>query len=110
MYKMLEQIQLKPKTEKAPLFLKVDKDVLEWYRKKGKGYQSTINNILRGYMDISERRLKLAQQLYETYYFQCFWHMKKDLIINEDMIPVIIKGLRKHGGHEGFIKAQELCP
>lgn len=110
MFQLLEQIKLEPKTDKAPLFLKVDREVLEWYRGKGKGYQIIINQILRGFMMVSEKRLKLAQQLYDHYYTQCFWHMKKGLIITEEMIPEVVRGLRKYGGREGFIKAQELCP
>ena len=34
--------------------LRIDSDVLAWFRKKGKGYQTRINAILRAYVDIQK--------------------------------------------------------
>jgi uncharacterized protein (DUF4415 family) len=42
---------LKPVARKAQLTLRVDSDVLDWYRKQGQGYQTKINALLRAYMD-----------------------------------------------------------
>lgn len=42
---------LKPVPRKAQLTLRVDSDVLEWFRKQGQGYQTKINALLRAYMD-----------------------------------------------------------
>jgi uncharacterized protein (DUF4415 family) len=42
---------LKPVSRKAQLTLRVDNDVLDWYRKQGQGYQTKINALLRAYMD-----------------------------------------------------------
>jgi uncharacterized protein (DUF4415 family) len=42
---------LKPVPRKAQLTLRLDSDVLEWYRKQGQGYQTKINALLRAYMD-----------------------------------------------------------
>jgi uncharacterized protein (DUF4415 family) len=42
---------LKPMSRKAQLTLRVDSDVLDWYRKQGQGYQTKINALLRAYMD-----------------------------------------------------------
>jgi uncharacterized protein (DUF4415 family) len=42
---------LKPVPRKAQLTLRVDNDVLEWFRKQGQGYQTKINALLRAYMD-----------------------------------------------------------
>ena len=39
---------LKPRT-KTQLTLRVDSDVLEWYKKQGRGYQTKINMLLRAY-------------------------------------------------------------
>ena len=39
---------LKPRT-KTQLTLRVDSDVLEWYKKQGRGYQTKINKLLRAY-------------------------------------------------------------
>ena len=42
---------LKPVPRKAQLTLRVDSDVLNWFRKQGQGYQTKINALLRAYMD-----------------------------------------------------------
>jgi uncharacterized protein (DUF4415 family) len=42
---------LKPVPRKAQLTLRLDRDVLEWFRKQGQGYQTKINALLRAYMD-----------------------------------------------------------
>jgi uncharacterized protein (DUF4415 family) len=42
---------LKPVSRKAQLTLRVDDDVLNWFRKQGQGYQTKINALLRAYMD-----------------------------------------------------------
>ena len=45
---------LKPLARKKQLTLRIDSDVLDWYRRQGKGYQSLMNRLLRAYMQ--ERR------------------------------------------------------
>ena len=45
---------LKPRT-KTQLTLRVDSDVLEWYKKQGRGYQTKINLLLRAYMQEHQR-------------------------------------------------------
>jgi uncharacterized DUF497 family protein len=42
---------LRPVERKAQLTLRVDHDVLEWFRKRGRGYQTQINALLRAYME-----------------------------------------------------------
>ncbi len=42
---------LKPVSRKAQLTLRVDSEVLDWFRKQGQGYQTKINTLLRAYMD-----------------------------------------------------------
>jgi uncharacterized protein (DUF4415 family) len=37
------------------LTLRVDSDVLEWYKKQGRGYQTKINMLLRAYMQEHQR-------------------------------------------------------
>ncbi|MBN2116535.1 MAG: BrnA antitoxin family protein [Anaerolineales bacterium] len=46
---------LKPRTKKQ-VTLRIDSDVLEWYRKQGRGYQTRINLLLRAYMDEHRRQ------------------------------------------------------
>ena len=41
---------LNPVARKKQLTLRVDDEVLEWYRKQGPGYQTRINALLRAYM------------------------------------------------------------
>ncbi len=45
---------LKPVARKKQLTIRIDSDVLAWYRSQGAGYQSLINALLRAYMQ--ERR------------------------------------------------------
>lgn len=37
--------------KKALLSLRIDSDVIEWFRKQGPGYQSRMNALLRAYME-----------------------------------------------------------
>ena len=38
-------------TAKTLLSLRIDSDVVEWFRGQGRGYQSRMNALLRAYMD-----------------------------------------------------------
>lgn len=40
---------------KALLNMRIDKDILDFFRKTGKGYQTRINAILRSYVERKER-------------------------------------------------------
>ncbi len=42
---------LKPTSRKQQLTIRVDGDVLDWYKRQGHGYQAKINSLLRAYMD-----------------------------------------------------------
>jgi hypothetical protein len=54
------------------------------------------------------RRLETAKQLYREFHTRCFWHSPRDLVITEEIIPFVIKGLRTYGGHRGFILSGNL--
>ena len=41
---------LKPVARKKLLTLRIDSDVVEWYRSQGSGYQTRINALLRAFM------------------------------------------------------------
>jgi uncharacterized protein (DUF4415 family) len=41
---------LKPVPPKKQLTLRVDSDVVDWYKNQGPGYQTRINSLLRAYM------------------------------------------------------------
>jgi|APHig6443717817_1056837.scaffolds.fasta_scaffold109576_2 uncharacterized protein (DUF4415 family) len=42
---------LKPKEPKVQLTIRMDKEVLEWFRARGRGYQTHISSLLRAYME-----------------------------------------------------------
>lgn len=44
---------LKPVPPKTSISLRVDADVLEWYKAQGRGYQTRINAVLRAFKDAS---------------------------------------------------------
>jgi len=41
---------------KKPVTIRLDADVLEWFRSQGPGYQTRINRLLRRYMEVQQRR------------------------------------------------------
>jgi uncharacterized protein (DUF4415 family) len=43
---------------KVPISLRVDRDVLDWFRQSGPRYQSRMNAVLRSYMEQSRRSRK----------------------------------------------------
>jgi len=42
---------------KASVTLRLDRDILEWLKRQGVGYQTRINAILRLYMDTKKQRV-----------------------------------------------------
>ena len=42
---------LKPVSAKQQLTMRIDQDVLDWYKRQGRGYQTKINSLLRAYME-----------------------------------------------------------
>jgi uncharacterized protein (DUF4415 family) len=44
---------LKPAPPKASISLRLDADVLAWFKAHGKGYQSRMNAVLRAFRDAS---------------------------------------------------------
>ena len=44
---------LKPGSSKTSISLRVDADVLEWFKAQGSGYQTRINAVLRAFKDAS---------------------------------------------------------
>ncbi|MBP6682443.1 MAG: BrnA antitoxin family protein [Halioglobus sp.] len=44
---------LKPLPSKASISLRVDADVLEWFKAQGPGYQTRMNLVLRAFRDAS---------------------------------------------------------
>ena len=46
-----EQAKLVQPITKQPISLRVDRDVLDWFKSQGKGYQSLMNAVLRSYVE-----------------------------------------------------------
>jgi uncharacterized protein (DUF4415 family) len=44
---------LKPVSPKASVSLRIDQDVLEWFKAQGPGYQTRMNAVLRAFRDAS---------------------------------------------------------
>ncbi|MDR1651807.1 MAG: BrnA antitoxin family protein [Synergistaceae bacterium] len=42
--------------QKEQITIRIDKSVLEFYRRMGKGYQTRMNAVLRSYAETVERR------------------------------------------------------
>lgn len=42
---------LKPVTRKTQVTLRIDDEVLTWFRKQGRGYQTRINSLLKAYKE-----------------------------------------------------------
>ncbi len=46
---------LKPPPGKQQITIRLDEDVLKWFRAQGEGYQTRINALLRAYMEARQR-------------------------------------------------------
>lgn len=44
---------LKPVPSKELISLRIDQDVIEWFKAQGPGYQTRINSVLRAFRDAS---------------------------------------------------------
>jgi uncharacterized protein (DUF4415 family) len=53
---MIEQFQRMYKARKKAVTLRLDADVLAWFKREGRGYQTRINRALRGVMWEGERK------------------------------------------------------
>lgn len=42
--------------KKKLVSLRLDSDLLEWFQKRGKGYQTQMNQILRAFMEYEQKR------------------------------------------------------
>jgi uncharacterized protein (DUF4415 family) len=47
---------LKPVRAKEQITLRLDAEVLDWFRSRGRGYQTQINSLLRAYMEAHRRQ------------------------------------------------------
>lgn len=52
----LEHAVLVTQLPKKPLSLRVDADVLEWFKRQGPGYQTRMNAVLRAFVEHANKR------------------------------------------------------
>jgi uncharacterized protein (DUF4415 family) len=50
------EAQLRMPRAKPPITIRLDPDVLDWFKEQGKGYQTRINAVLRMYMEAQKGR------------------------------------------------------
>jgi len=48
---------LQPPSKKVQITLRVDGDVVDWFRQQGRGYQTQINALLRSYMEARQAQV-----------------------------------------------------
>jgi uncharacterized protein (DUF4415 family) len=53
--KFWRNARLVPPVNKAPMSIRLDPDVLTWFRSFGKGYQTRINAVLRSYVEAQRK-------------------------------------------------------
>ncbi len=46
---------LKPVPRKTQLTMRLDSDVLTWFKNQGRGYQTHINSVLKAYMEAHQK-------------------------------------------------------
>ena len=99
---------------KTLISIRVQPEVLNWYKSHYKtGYQTAMHMVLSAHAEqqtLHQARVAgRAQELFRRYYAQCFWHYDKNFEIGPQNVQIVIDGLRKYGGREGFLLADELC-
>lgn len=52
------QVEISRPARKQPISIRLDEDVLNFFKHEGAGYQKRINAVLRSYMSASKRRSK----------------------------------------------------
>jgi hypothetical protein len=54
-------------------------------------------------------RVREARRAFRDFHAQCFWYLRPDLKVTLEDLPEIVRGLRHHGGRQGFLRAGKLC-
>ena len=68
----------------------------------------SATEILTPTIPTSHELLELGNRLYREFHTRCFWHCPRDLVVTEDLIPFVMKGLRIYGGRRGYLLAGKL--
>jgi uncharacterized protein (DUF4415 family) len=56
---------LKPRT-KSQLTLRLDSDVIDWFKQQGRGWQTQMNALLRAYMEERQAQVRSRQQPHDS--------------------------------------------
>lgn len=48
--------EVRPPIDKSAISIRLDEDILAWFKAQGKGYQSRINAVLRAYYEAQQSR------------------------------------------------------
>ena len=54
---------LKPVARKTQVTLRIDSDVLTWFKEQGKGYQTRINSLLKAYKEAHQKKSGRTRRL-----------------------------------------------
>ncbi len=54
---------LKPVARKTQVTLRIDEDVLTWFKRQGKGYQTRINSLLKAYKEAHQNESGRTKRL-----------------------------------------------
>ena len=102
----------RPSVANVGVYLRIPRDILEWFKRSGRGYQTRMIATLKDHVEeqriLKIRCLQKAQDIYAQYHTKCFWHLKPDLTIDESNVAIVIDGLKHFGGHEGWKLAAEI--
>ena len=55
--KFWEMAKMVTPISKKAVSIRLDSDILDWFKGQGKGYQSVINNVLRSYVNHQQKNL-----------------------------------------------------
>ena len=55
-----------------------------------------------------QEKLDLARRTFREMFARCFWFWDPETTITTSHLPGVIRGLREHGGHEGYRIAARL--
>ena len=98
---------------KKAISIRLDKEVLDYFKHQfPSGYQTALSDVLLEYVRAQSHQQSVvvgrAQELFRQYYAQCFWHLKPDLKITSESVPLVLERLRIYGGRQGYLLAREL--